>query len=155
MTKPGVDLSSFTTSKPGKLVRASNWKSFATPTSDGYFTLQTEDTGDVPVRMFLTADLLAATEDNLYGQIVNATRFPGVKIGHWAGLYAPKDTPKAIVDKMNAELLATVKSKEFADKLVPQGIEPAPYSMAAYNAFLTAERDRLGKIARAAKMQPD
>jgi tripartite-type tricarboxylate transporter receptor subunit TctC len=81
--------------------------------------------------------------------------FPGVKIGHWAGLYAPKDTPKAIVDKMNAELLATVKSKEFADKLVVQGIEPAPYSMAAYNAFLTAERDRLGKIAKAAKMQAD
>jgi hypothetical protein len=48
-----------------------------------------------------------------------------------------------------------VKSKEFADKLVPQGIEPAPYSMAAYNAFLTAERDRLGKIAKAAKMQAD
>jgi tripartite-type tricarboxylate transporter receptor subunit TctC len=81
--------------------------------------------------------------------------FPGVKIGHWAGLFAPRDTPKAIVDRMNAELLATVKSKEFADKLVPQGIEPAPYSMAAYNAFLTAERDRLGKIARGAKMQPD
>jgi tripartite-type tricarboxylate transporter receptor subunit TctC len=81
--------------------------------------------------------------------------FPGVKIGHWAGLYAPKDTPKAIVDKMNAELLATVKSKEFAEKLVVQGIEPAPYSMAAYNAFLTAERDRLGKIARGAKMQAD
>jgi len=78
-----------------------------------------------------------------------------VKIGHWAGLYAPKDTPRAIVERMNAELLATVKSKEFADKLVPQGIEPAPYSMAAYNAFLTAERDRLGKIAKAAKMQPD
>src|SRR6185436_11234498 len=43
--------------------------------------------------------------------------FPGVKIGHWAGLFAPRDTPKAIVDRMNAELLATVKSKEFADKL--------------------------------------
>ncbi len=80
MTKPGVDFTSFTAGKPGKLLRASNWKSFAKPTSDGYFTLQTEDTADVPVRMFLTAELLAATEDNLYGQIVNATRFPGVKL---------------------------------------------------------------------------
>ena len=81
--------------------------------------------------------------------------FPGVKIGHWAGLFAPRDTPKAIVDRMNAELLATVKSKEFADKLVPQGIEPAPYSLPAYVAFINAERDRLGKIARGAKMQAD
>ena len=81
--------------------------------------------------------------------------FPGVKIGHWAGLFAPKDTPKPVLEKMNAELLAVVKSKEFHDKLVPQGIEPAPYSLPAYIAFINAERDRLGKIARAAKMQAD
>jgi tripartite-type tricarboxylate transporter receptor subunit TctC len=81
--------------------------------------------------------------------------FPGVKIGHWAGLYAPAHTPKAIIEKMNEELLAVVKSKDFHDKLVPQGIEPAPYSMAAYLAFLNAERDRLGKIAKAAKMQAE
>jgi tripartite-type tricarboxylate transporter receptor subunit TctC len=81
--------------------------------------------------------------------------YPGVKIGHWAGLFAPKDTPKPIREKMNAELLAVVKSKEFRDKLVAQGIEPAPYSLPAYVAFINAERDRLGKIARAAKMQAD
>jgi tripartite-type tricarboxylate transporter receptor subunit TctC len=81
--------------------------------------------------------------------------YAGVKIGHWAGLFAPKETPRAIVDKMNAELLAVVKSKDFADKLVPQGIEPAPYSMQAYLAFINAERERLGKIAKTAKMQAD
>ena len=81
--------------------------------------------------------------------------FPGVKIGHWAGLFAPRGTPQAIVERMNAELLAVVKSKDFADKLVPQGIEPAPYTLAAYVAFITAERERLGKIAKAAKMHAD
>ncbi len=81
--------------------------------------------------------------------------YPGVKIGHWAGLFAPKGTPKPVLEKMSAELLAVVKSKEFHDTLVPQGIEPAPYSLPAYIAFINAERDRLGKIARAAKMQAD
>jgi tripartite-type tricarboxylate transporter receptor subunit TctC len=81
--------------------------------------------------------------------------FPGVKIGHWAGLFAPKDTPKPILEKMNSELLAVVKSQEFHDKLVPQGIEPAPYSLPAYIAFINAERERLGRIARSAKMQAD
>src|SRR5258706_50741 len=81
--------------------------------------------------------------------------FPGVKIGHWAGLFAPKGTPQPILERMSAELLAVVKSKEFHDKLVPQGIEPAPYSLAGYLAFINAERDRLGKIAKAAKMQAD
>jgi len=81
--------------------------------------------------------------------------YPGVSIGHWAGLYAPKGTPPAILDRMAAELLAVVKSKEFADKLVPQGIEPAPLTKAGYMAFLTAERERLGKIAKKANMQVD
>jgi tripartite-type tricarboxylate transporter receptor subunit TctC len=81
--------------------------------------------------------------------------YPGVKIGHWAGLFAPKDTPRPILDRMSRELLAVVKSKEFSDKLVPQGIEPAPYTLTAYVAFINAERERLGKIAKAAKMQAD
>jgi tripartite-type tricarboxylate transporter receptor subunit TctC len=81
--------------------------------------------------------------------------YPGVKIGHWAGLFAPKGTPAPILERMSAELLAVVKSPEFRDKLVPQGIEPAPFSQSAYLAFLTAERERLGKIAKAAKMQAD
>ncbi|HVG38096.1 MAG TPA: RtcB family protein [Pyrinomonadaceae bacterium] len=60
------------------LKNADNWKSFAVATSEGYYTLHTEDTGKVPVRLFLTPALLAEAENTLYRQIVNATRFPGV-----------------------------------------------------------------------------
>jgi tRNA-splicing ligase RtcB (3'-phosphate/5'-hydroxy nucleic acid ligase) len=80
VTKPGIDLNSFTSSKGQKLAQASSWKTFARSSGEGYYTLQTDDIGDVPVRMFLSDALLAAAEDNLYGQIVNATRFPGVKL---------------------------------------------------------------------------
>ena len=81
--------------------------------------------------------------------------YPNVRIGHWAGLMAPKGTPQAIVDRMASELLATVKSKEFADKLVPSGIEPAPLSLAEFTRFMHDERERLGIIAKRAKMQAD
>jgi len=63
-----------------KLKNADNWKQLARWHADGYYTLQTEDTGDMPVRVFLTAKLLKETEDIIYRQIVNATRFPGVKL---------------------------------------------------------------------------
>src|SRR5579872_4069617 len=56
------------------------WKALATRNEHGYYDLRTEDIGDVPVRLFLTPDLLRDTEDILYRQIVNATRFPGVKM---------------------------------------------------------------------------
>ena len=63
-----------------KLKNADNWKHLARWHGDGYYTLQTEDTGDIPVRIFLTPKLLNETEDIIYRQIVNATRFPGVKL---------------------------------------------------------------------------
>src|SRR5258707_15689974 len=81
--------------------------------------------------------------------------FPGVNIGHWAGLFAPKATPQAIIDRMHAEILTTVKSREFHEKLVPSGIEPAPYSLAEFAAWLKRERERLGHVAQRAKMQAD
>src|SRR5437868_6398657 len=63
-----------------QLRNADNWKHLARWHGDGYYNLQTEDTADVPVRLFLTPMLLESAEDILYRQIVNATRFPGVKL---------------------------------------------------------------------------
>lgn len=62
------------------LKNESNWKSFARPSGEGYYSLQTDDIGDVPVRLFLTSELLDAAEQTLYRQIVNASGFPGVKL---------------------------------------------------------------------------
>jgi tRNA-splicing ligase RtcB len=57
-----------------------NWKHLARWHGDGYYELQTEDIGDVPVRLFLTPRLLQEVEDIIYRQIVNATRFPGTRL---------------------------------------------------------------------------
>src|SRR3974390_649980 len=53
--------------------------------------------------------------------------YPSVNIGHWAGLFAPRGTPQAVLERMNIELRSVVQSEEFGNKLIPQGIEPAPY----------------------------
>lgn len=63
-----------------KIIHAHDWKWHTHYHPDGYFEIQTEDIGDVPVRLFFTQRLLDEAEDALYGQIVNATRFPGVKL---------------------------------------------------------------------------
>lgn len=62
-----------------ELVDESDWKRRAIA-RDGYFALETADTGNVPVRVFLTDKLLTEAEPTLYRQIVNATRFPGAKL---------------------------------------------------------------------------
>ena len=66
--------------KTRELKNAHNWKHLARWHGEGYYELRTEDTGDVPVRLFLTPKLLEEAEDKLYSQIVNATRFPGTRL---------------------------------------------------------------------------
>ena len=92
-----------------------------------------------------------------YPEVSTATEqgFKGVQIGHWAGLLAPKGTPKPIIDRMSKELQAALNSKETKDKLVPSGIETVPGTAADFEKFIAAERDRLGKLAARAKMQAD
>ena len=63
-----------------ELKNKDNWKHLARWHGDGYYELSTEDTNDVPVRLFLTPTLFNEAEDILYRQIVNATRFPGVRL---------------------------------------------------------------------------
>jgi tRNA-splicing ligase RtcB len=63
-----------------QLHNADNWKDLARWNGLGYYDLKTEDTGEVPVRLFLTPTLLTDAEEILYLQIINATRFPGVRM---------------------------------------------------------------------------
>jgi tripartite-type tricarboxylate transporter receptor subunit TctC len=81
--------------------------------------------------------------------------FANVEIGHWAGLFAPKDVPQAIFERMAKELEAAVRSPEFRDRMVPSGIEPEPGNTAAFAAFIASERERLGRLAKKANMRAD
>lgn len=63
-----------------ELLNETDWKQRAVWTDDGYFRLETADTGDVAVRLFVTKGLLTEAEPTLYRQIINATRFPGTKL---------------------------------------------------------------------------
>jgi tripartite-type tricarboxylate transporter receptor subunit TctC len=78
--------------------------------------------------------------------------FPTVRIGHWAGLFAPRGTPQPIIERMNAELQAALKTEEVQGKLSPSGIEPAGGSVADFVVFITTERQRLEALAAKAKM---
>ncbi|HEX8458182.1 MAG TPA: RtcB family protein [Pyrinomonadaceae bacterium] len=78
MTKQTADAKALKVARA--LKNADNWKHFARWHGDGYYELHTEDTGTTPVRLFLTKQLLDDAEDILYRQIVNATRFPGVRM---------------------------------------------------------------------------
>jgi tripartite-type tricarboxylate transporter receptor subunit TctC len=81
--------------------------------------------------------------------------FPTVQIGHWAGLLAPRGTPEPIIQRMNAEMQAAIKTSDVQDKLAASGIESAGGSVADFVAFIMTERQRLGALAAKAKMSAE
>ncbi len=62
-----------------ELLDEAQWKRMVSQ-HEGYFLLATRDTENVPVRLFLSERLLTEAEPTLYRQIINATRFPGVRM---------------------------------------------------------------------------
>ena len=57
--------------------------------------------------------------------------FPTFVMPGWGGLMAPAGTPKAIVDKINAEVQRAVQDPKVAEKLLAVGMEPPPAMPAA------------------------
>ena len=64
----------------------------------------------------------------------------------WFGMFAPKGTPKEIVDKLNAEFAAILHTQDFVDKnLTPRGFHPVGDSPADFAKFIVADARR-GKL---------
>ena len=81
--------------------------------------------------------------------------YPEILIGHWAGVFAPKGTPDAVLDKMNQAINAALKTPSVQSRLIPQGIEPAPGSRVSFTKFLADEKARLEPIVKRANMKED
>jgi tripartite-type tricarboxylate transporter receptor subunit TctC len=61
---------------------------------------------------------------------------PSFRYGSWFGLMAPKGTPKAIVDKVNADVRTALKMPEVEKSLLKLGSLPSPNSPAEFDALI-------------------
>jgi len=81
--------------------------------------------------------------------------FPDIRIGHWAGLYAPAGTPTDVLDKMNAAVNKALQTQEVLSALKKSSIEPGGGSRAEFTSFATSERKRLGEVVKQGHMRAD
>jgi len=73
---------------------------------------------------------------------------PGYEVSTWYALFAPKDTPAAIVDRFRAELKAALASEAVAKVWALQGATIGAMDGKEMAAFVAAEIERWGKVAR-------
>jgi tripartite-type tricarboxylate transporter receptor subunit TctC len=80
------------------------------------------------------------------------------QVGIWHGLYAPRGTPKAAIDKIVAAMQAASKDPEFSKRMAELGATiygVDKITPAAHAALLKAEIDKWGPIIRKAGSYAD
>jgi tripartite-type tricarboxylate transporter receptor subunit TctC len=80
---------------------------------------------------------------------------PGYEMLNWLGLFAPSGTPRAVVEKLNAEALRVVRSSEVRDRLNASGAEPSPLATEAFAPFVKTEIAKWAKVVAATGMTAD
>ena len=125
-----VDMMFSAVSSSGPLVKGGKLRALAT-------------TGDKPTAGF--ADL----------PTVAASGVPKFEVYEWNGLFAPKGTPPAIVERLEKEVREVVKQPDVQQKLSDLGAEPVGSSAADFAAFLKSETAKWAKVIKDANIKAD
>ncbi len=83
---------------------------------------------------------------------------PGFEAATWYGLYAPKGTPKDIVQRMHQAYTQALTDKAWTSRMASQGIQLLPeaqYTPDAFAKHTAAEVERWRKVVADAKIQID
>ena len=83
---------------------------------------------------------------------------PGFELVVWHGLYAPKGTPKPIIEKLAATLQQALKDPALAQRFADLGTEPIAQNRATPDAlriYLKSEVDRWGPLIKKAGVYAD
>ena len=84
-----------------------------------------------------------------------AESLPGFLTGSFQGLLAPAGTPKAVVDKLYAEVQRIAALPEIKERLTTLGAEPSAMTPEQFGAWLKAEIPAMAKIVKDEKITAD
>lgn len=79
----------------------------------------------------------------------------GYEMLNWLGMFAPTGTPRAIVDKLSAEVTRIVRLPEVRERLNAQGAEPAPLAAEECAMFVKSEIEKWARVVAATRMSAD
>jgi tripartite-type tricarboxylate transporter receptor subunit TctC len=71
---------------------------------------------------------------------------PGFSFSLWGGMFAPKGTPDAIIQKLNTEINAIIADPQTKRQLEAEGAVVKPNTVAQFSQFLSDERQRYQEI---------
>ncbi len=75
---------------------------------------------------------------------------PGYEVTSWYGLCGPAALPKALMTKLNADLVKALNSPDTQQRLAEQGIEVLPSTPEQFGAYIKSEVSKWVKVVKAA-----
>ncbi len=84
-----------------------------------------------------------------------AQELPGYEAISWFGLLAPKGTPPEVVQKIQRDVAQVLKDPDVQQKIQGLGADPGGMPPAEFKARIQREIELWGRVAKAAKIQPE
>ena len=81
--------------------------------------------------------------------------FPNVLAENWAGVVAPAHTPPAVVSKLGAILGGVMENQTILHQLALAGVTPAPTDAQKFQAIISGDIERWGRIIRENGLRTD
>jgi tripartite-type tricarboxylate transporter receptor subunit TctC len=80
---------------------------------------------------------------------------PGMVVANWFGIMGPAKLPAAIVRRLNAEIVRTVKLPEVQERFAASAIDPMTNTPEEFQAMIETEYVRWGKVVKSAGIKPE
>lgn len=79
----------------------------------------------------------------------------GVRYEPWLAIYAPRGTPRAVIERLNSEIAKALAPAEVRDRLLSQGLEAMTSTPEALIALVRAESSEMAKTIKAAGIRSE
>ncbi len=73
----------------------------------------------------------------------------------WFGVFAPAQTPRAIVERLNKVFTTAISTPQVRDALLIQGLQPETTTSAEFAKYLDSEISKWREVARKANLKPE
>ena len=87
--------------------------------------------------------------------IEEAAGLKGFDASSWFGLFAPAGTPRAIVDKVQADVAKALALPEVRERFLAQGADPGGNTPEQFAAFIRAETDKWTRVVKFSNAKVD
>ncbi|MEM5275838.1 tripartite tricarboxylate transporter substrate binding protein [Cupriavidus taiwanensis] len=84
-----------------------------------------------------------------------AAGVPGYELTAWFGVVAPAGTPRAVIDRLNGEIVAALKQPDLAARLASQGTVPFPATPAQFGSYIRAQYEKWDGLIKSANIKLD